>query len=83
MDAKDLKHVGVKMPAALSSKIEAIAASENNSVSAVVRRIFSTAGIEREAAQKEPTAVRRRLRAGLKERPSAATGSATGAEVDR
>ena len=53
MKTKDLKHVGVKMPAGLSRKIEAIAASENDSVSAVVRRIL-TAGIEREAAQKEP-----------------------------
>jgi predicted transcriptional regulator len=51
MKTKDLKHVGVKMPAGLSRKIEAIAAAENNSVSAVVRRIL-TAGIEREAAQK-------------------------------
>lgn len=49
MAAKNLKHVGVKMPADLNKKIEAIATAENNGVSAVIRRIL-TAGVEREAA---------------------------------
>lgn len=40
-------HVGVKMPAALSRQIRAIAESENNTLSAVVRRLL-TAAVQRE-----------------------------------
>jgi predicted DNA-binding protein len=49
MAGQHTKQVGIKMPPALSQRIEAIAARENNGVSAVVRRIL-TAGIEREEA---------------------------------
>lgn len=52
-EATDTKLIGIKVPRELSRQLESIARRERNGVSAVCRRLLSSAVEQDEAARKE------------------------------